>query len=127
MAKFGLPRCAGPAWVRCAAALGSAVVLGGCETTLPTEMSHTEAKQLAQTIIQRCLDQGVAQGSAEMDVCTKHETYREIDKRLANRAAVEEIGRGVQTAADNYNRATQRRPVTCTSTAMGPTVRTTCY
>ncbi len=121
MGRLGLLR-----WVRCAVGIGTAAVLGGCETTLPTEMSHTEAKQLAHTIIQRCLDQGVAQGSAEMDVCTKHETYREIDKRLANRATLREIGHGIQIAADNYNRAAQRH-VTCTSHSVGATTRTTCY
>lgn len=113
--------------MRYAIIVASAVALGGCETTLPTEMSHTEAKQLAEQIIQRCLDQGVDPRTAEMDVCTKHETYREIDKRLSNRAAIRAAARGVQNAADNYNRANQQRSVTCTSMAAGPTVRTTCY
>ncbi|WP_156381295.1 hypothetical protein [Aminobacter sp. DSM 101952] len=105
----------------------SAIALAGCETTLPTEMSHTEAKQFAQQIYQRCLDQGVDPRAAEMDVCTKHEAYREIDKRLSNRATMREIGSGLQVAADNYNRANQQRPVTCSSTAVGHTVRTTCF
>lgn len=105
----------------------STVALAGCETTLPSEMSHTEAKQFAQQIYQRCLDQGVAPRTAEMDVCTKHESYREIDKRLRNRATAREIGRGLQNATDNYNRASQREPVTCSSTPVGRTVRTTCF
>ena len=57
------------------------------------------------------LDQGVAPNSGEMDVCTKHESNRELDKRYSNRAAVRDIGRGLQNAADDYNRADQRRPV----------------
>ena len=105
----------------------SAVGLAGCETTLPSEMSHTEAKKLAHRIYQRCLDQGVNPGTTEMDVCTKHESYREIDKRLSNRATMSEIASGLQSAADNYSRAKQRRPVTCSSTVIGPTVRTTCF
>jgi len=109
------------------AAVVSAIALGGCETTLPSEMSHTEAKQLAQQIIQRCLDQGVDPRTPEMDVCTNQETHREISKRFRNRAAVREVALGIQNAADNYNRASQRRPVNCTSTAVGHTVRTTCF
>jgi hypothetical protein len=125
MKKYLMP--AAVEYRRRAAMVVSAIALAGCETKLPSEMSHTETKQLAQQIYQRCLDQGVAPGSAEMDVCTKHETYREIDQRLNNRATAREIGGGLQQAADNYNRARQRRPVTCTSTAVGPTVRTTCF
>lgn len=113
--------------MRFVALLISAVALGGCETTLPSEMSHTELKQFAQMIYQRCLDQGVAPSSGEMDVCTKHESNRELDKRYSNRAAVRDIGRRLQNAADNYNRANQRRPITCSSIAAGPTVRTTCH
>ena len=48
---------------RYAVLASSAIALGGCETTLPSEMSHTEVKQLAQQIYQRCLDQGVAPGT----------------------------------------------------------------
>ncbi|CAH2409324.1 conserved hypothetical protein [Mesorhizobium escarrei] len=110
--------------MRVAVIVVSAIALAGCETTLPSEMSHTEAKQLAQQIYQRCLDQGVDPGTTEMDVCTKHESYREIDKRLNNRAAVREVGRGLQNAAEK--RANQRRPVTCSSTVVGQTARTTC-
>lgn len=117
----------GKTWPRCAVLVISVVTIVGCETTLPSEMSHTEAKQLAQEIIQRCLDQGVDPRTTEMDVCTKHESYREIDKRLSNRAAVREIGRGIQNAADNYNRASQQRPVTCSGTTIGNTIRTTCF
>ena len=106
---------------RYAAIAVSALALAGCETKLPTEMSHTEAKQLAMTIYQRWVDQGVAPGSAEMKFCTDHETRREIDKRFSNRAALRGIGQGLQNAADN-----RRRRVTCTSTAVGHTVRTTC-
>lgn len=110
----------------CAMLMVSVIALAGCETKLPSEMSHTEAKQFAQQIYQRCLDQGVVPGTEEMNVCTKHESYREIDQRFKNRATVREVGRGLQNAADNYNRANQQRPVTCTSTAAGPTIRTTC-
>ena len=109
---------------RQAVLLFSVLALAGCETTLPSEMSHTEAKQFAEKIIQSCVDQGVVPGSSEMDVCTRHESYREIDKRLENRATIVEVGRGLQKAADNYNR---QRPVSCTSTQVGPTVRTTCF
>jgi hypothetical protein len=123
------PMPVGATWVsrRCAVLMVSASALAGCETKLPSEMSHTEAKQFAQQIYQRCLDQGVVPGTDEMNVCTKHESYREIDQRFKNRATVREVGRGLQNAADNYNRANQQRPVTCTSTAAGPTIRTTCY
>jgi hypothetical protein len=72
-----------------------AVVATGCETTLPSEMSHTELKQLAQKIYQRCIDQGVNPKSAEVDVCTKHETRREISIRYDNRETVRDVARGV--------------------------------
>lgn len=105
----------------------SILALAGCETTLPSEMSHTQVKQLAQQIVQRCLDQGVQPQTREMDVCTNHEARREVNTRYNNRAAILGAASGIQSAADNYNQASQQRPVTCTSRATGPTVRTTCY
>ncbi|WP_426237384.1 hypothetical protein [Pararhizobium sp. DWP1-1-3] len=111
------------------AIIGVAVIgLVGCETKLPSEMSYTEIKQLAQKLIQRCIDQGATPNSAEMDACLHQEKQRELTTRYDNRAALRDVGNGLQKAADNYNRnATQNRPVTCTSTPMGPTIRTTCY
>ncbi|MCQ1571735.1 hypothetical protein NFO65_13465 [Neorhizobium galegae] len=105
-----------------------AIVATGCETTLPSEMSHTEIKQLAQKIYQRCIDQGVDPKSAEMDVCTHQEGQREISARYENRETVRDVARGISKGAENFNRAsTQSRPVVCNSTVMGPTVRTTCF
>ncbi len=106
-----------------------AAALSGCETKLPSEMSYTEIKQLAQKIYQRCVDQGVAPNTPEMDACLNQEKHRELNMRYDNRETLREIGSGLQKAADNYNRsARQSRPVTCNSLATGPTTtRTTCF
>lgn len=91
-------------------------------------MSHTEIKQLAQEIYQRCIDQGVDPKNAEMDVCTHQETKREISIRYENREIISGVARGVQQGAENYRRASmQNRPITCNSTAIGAAVRTTCF
>lgn len=106
--------------------LMASIAVAGCQTKLPSEMSHTEAKQLAAEIYQRCIDQNVIPGSSEMDVCTKHEARRDIDKRFANREMISGIGKGIQNAGNNYSRNNQRKPVICRGVVSGPYVQTTC-
>lgn len=109
------------------AAIGlSSIVLVGCQTKLPSEMSHSELKQFALDMYQRCIDQNVALGSPEMDICTKQEARREINKRFDNRATVTEISKGIQKAGDNHNRTSMKAPAICRSAPSGSFVTTTC-
>lgn len=104
------------------ALLVTALALAGCTKTVD-EMSYSEVKEYASKLHERCLEQGVKPGP-EMQLCINQEARADQAKRRRQR----EIGEAIAAGAESYSRSVQaNRPINCTSTGYGNTVRTTCY
>lgn len=57
------------------------LALAACVGKPVDQLSYTEAKALADTIIKRCEAQGVKHGTQEMKLCTDQELLRETSIR----------------------------------------------
>ncbi|NDV86779.1 hypothetical protein GTW51_08695 [Aurantimonas aggregata] len=111
--------------------------LAACTTKPIAEMSYTEVKVLADEIIERCNDQGVANGSPEMTICLRQEVGREDATRAANAQRRQAFAQALSQAGDNMQRQADRqalinaaqanRNISCRSTGFGNTVTTNCY
>lgn len=105
-------------WVMIAVA---AVALAGCTKSV-SEMSYTEMKQYVAQLEDKCRKQGVPQN--EIRICVEQEGRADQARRMKQR----QIGAAISQASADYGRSMQaNRPVNCTSTGYGNTVRTTCY
>lgn len=122
--------------MRTVLAAGAVLLLAGCQTQQISEMNYTQRKELAGKLVQRCIDQGVKLGSAEMQTCTWAEAQAENAKRQNARRQMAAMGAAMQNAGNQMqaNARNQQlinamnRPVNCTSTSGGyGMVRTTCY
>lgn len=113
----------------------AAVALAGCQSTKRvSEMSYSEINQLADQIIQRCLDQGVKKNTPEMNTCTRIEANREIasrdNARVRQARAMSAIGDSLQGVSDGYYRAAAQpnNSVSCNTRPLGAgQYATNCY
>jgi hypothetical protein len=63
------------------AAVVVGLTLAGCQVKRVSEMSFTELKAARQAVKQRCISQGVKEGSAEWQPCLNQEAAREVAVR----------------------------------------------
>ena len=96
-----------------------AVFISGCQTKQIQEMSYSEKQKLAGEIVQRCVDQGVKSGTAEMAACTQSEVIRENYTRQKNeiqlRRGMAAIGTGLSNASQSYSAAARSPAMTPTT------------
>ncbi len=104
-----------------------AALIAGCQSKSVDEMSYSEVKQYAAALVDRCKAQGAKDG-AEMQTCINQEARSDEYKRRKAIHDRQVIGAAIAAAGDGYAKGMQaNRPVNCTSTGYGTTVRTTCY
>lgn len=102
--------------------LVAALLASGCSTKQMDEMSYTELREYAATMLEKCKEQGVPE--AELEACARQEARADQSRRMRQRA----IGEAISEAGDSYSRsAAANRPVSCTSTRAGSMINTTCY
>lgn len=65
--------------------LFAALALAGCQVKRVSEMSFTELQQAREAVKQRCVAQGIKEGSANWQPCLNQEASREVAVR--NRVA----------------------------------------
>lgn len=99
----------------------STILCAGCTKSV-SEMSYTEFREYVGQLAERCRQQGAPE--AEMELCIRQEATADQARRQKQR----EIGAAIAAGAQEYNRSMQAsRPINCTSTGYGNTVRTRCY
>jgi hypothetical protein len=118
--------------MRAILAFTALLTLPACVENKPvSEMTYTEQRALAEEISQSCRDQGVKDGTREMDRCFEIETDREIAKR--EKAAEDlrlfgsALGAGMQSYGRSMAQSSYRQPVNCTSNMIGAYTYTNCY
>ena len=104
-------------WVFIIAALFAA----GCTQSV-NEMSYSQLQAYAAQMVEKCQKQGVP--DSQMRACAEQEMRADQSRRMKQR----QFGAAMAQASADYNRSLQaNRPINCTSTGFGNTVRTTCY
>jgi hypothetical protein len=103
-----------------------AALVAGCQSKPSAEMSYSELKQYAGSLVERCRKQ--VSSESEMQACINQEARSDEYKRRQAVETRKAIGRAIASGSQAYGRSLQaNRPVNCTSTGYGNTVRTTCY
>ena len=119
------------------ALLAALALIGGCQTKSVNEMSYTEVKQYAASLVARCKAEGAKPG-AETQACINQEARADEYRRVKNIQTRRRIGAALADAGEGMQRnaaiMSTPRPLNCTSTPSsswvgGPVgqVRTTCY
>lgn len=111
-----------------------AVALSACAEKPIEELTYSEREELAKKFFQNCREQGLADGSPEMDACFDIEAEREITRRERSieraqlmGAALMESSRTYGNSMSSYGASTYRQPMNCTSNAVGTYTYTNCY
>jgi len=98
-----------------------AALLAGCTTSID-EMSYPQRQKYVAGMVDKCRKEGVP--DAEMNACVQQEVTADQSRRMRQK----QVGAAIAGASQSYGRYLQaNRPVNCTSTGYGNTVRTTCY
>lgn len=99
----------------------SLIAFVGCTQTID-EMSYTQLQSYVASMADKCREQGVPE--SQMEACVQQEVRADQSRRRKQR----QFGAALSQASAEYGRSVQaNRPVNCTSTGFGNTVRTTCY
>ena len=113
--------------------LSALVLLTGCQTQPVNELSYSQQKAWAQTIAQKCVDQGIGYNHPEFKACLDAESRRDAATRYNNgvrqQRVAQAMSQGFYNAGNVYSRAaTSNRNLNCRSvrTPSGA-ISTSCY